>query len=54
MKRDTIKKHLDDLSISSDYYDLILTGDLGCYGKEILIEYMKSMGIDLSKNYNDC
>lgn len=51
---DTIKRHLDDLSIDINYYDLILTGDLGCYGKEILIDYMKDMGIDLSKNYNDC
>ena len=36
-----------------DYYDLILTGDLGIYGKEILKEYMQiEYGINL-KNYND-
>lgn len=51
---DTIKKHFDDLKIKPDYYDLILTGDLGIYGKEILIEYLKDMGIDISKNYEDC
>ena len=51
---DTIEKHLKDLKIRPDYYDLILTGDLGCYGKEILIDYMKSKDIDLSKNYDDC
>lgn len=51
---DTIKRHLDDLKIKPDYYDLILTGDLGVYGKEILIEYLKDKGIDLSKNYDDC
>ena len=51
---DTIKRHFDDLKIDANYYDLILTGDLGCYGKNILIDYMKDMGIDLSKNYNDC
>lgn len=51
---DTIKKHFDDLKIKPDYYDLILTGDLGIYGKEILIEYLKDMDIDISKNYEDC
>ena len=51
---DTISKHFNDLKIDSSYYDLILTGDLGFYGKKILIEYMKEKGIDLSKNYEDC
>ena len=51
---DTIYRHLTDLKRNVSYYDLILTGDLGRYGKEILIEYMdKEYGIDLSKNYND-
>ena len=51
---DTIKRHLNDLKVKADYYDLILTGDLGIYGKNILIEYLKDSGIDLSKNYDDC
>ena len=51
---DTIKRHLSDLKIKADYYDLILTGDLGIYGKNILIDYLKDSGIDLSKNYDDC
>ncbi len=52
---DTIYRHLKDLKRTSDYYDLIVTGDLGKYGKDILIEYMqKEYQIDLSKNYNDC
>ena len=51
---DTITKHLKSLKIKPDYYDLILTGDLGIYGKEILIEYLKEKNIDISKNYNDC
>jgi len=51
---DTIKRHLEDLSIEPNYYDLILTGDLGCYGKEILIDYMNTeYGLDISANYND-
>ena len=51
---DTIERHFRDLKIKPNYYDLILTGDLGCYGKEILIDYMKTKDIDLSKNYDDC
>ena len=51
----TIYKHLTDLKRDVNYYDLILTGDLGVYGKEILKEYMqKEYNIDLSHNYNDC
>ena len=36
---DTIERHLNNLKIKPSYYDLILTGDLGCYGKEILFDY---------------
>ena len=52
---DTIYRHLNDLKREPMYYDLILTGDLGVYGKEILIDYMKTeYGIDISRNYDDC
>ncbi len=51
---DTIRTHLSDLKIEANYYDLILTGDLGKYGKEIVIDYFNSLGIDLTKNYDDC
>jgi stage V sporulation protein AD len=37
----TIHDHLEQTNRKSDYYDLILTGDLGVYGKSILKEYMK-------------
>lgn len=51
---DTIYKHLKDLNIKENYYDLILTGDLGIYGKEILKDYMKTnYNISLT-NYDDC
>ena len=50
----TIYDHLTNLNVDSDYYDLILTGDLGIYGKKILIDYLKqSYKINL-KNYDDC
>ena len=51
---DTIERHLKNLKIKPDYYDLILTGDLGIYGKGILIDYLKSKNIDISNNYDDC
>jgi len=51
----TIYQHLNDTKRDPSYYDLILTGDLGLYGKKILIEYIiEEYGIDISKNYNDC
>ena len=52
---DTIYRHLTSLKRDVNYYDLILTGDLGVYGKNILINYMKKKyKIDLKDNYNDC
>lgn len=50
---ETIYKHLMDTKREPDYYDLILTGDLGVYGKKILKEYMKvEYNINL-RNYDD-
>ena len=37
----TIHDHLEQTNRKPDYYDLILTGDLGRYGKPMLKEYMK-------------
>jgi len=50
----TIYEHLMHNKREAGYYDLILTGDLGKYGKEILKDYMKTeYNINLT-NYNDC
>ncbi|MFA5408107.1 MAG: stage V sporulation protein AD [Bacilli bacterium] len=52
---DTIFQHLSSLQREPMYYDLILTGDLGVYGKKILIDYMQTeYGLDISHNYDDC
>ena len=51
---DTIVTHLEDTKRSADYYDLIITGDLGSLGSKILIEQLKNYGIDISKNHMDC
>lgn len=51
----TLGTHLKDLNRTPDYYDLIVTGDLGVYGKQILTELMeKEHKIKLGKNYDDC
>ena len=50
---DTINRHLQDTKRDIDYYDLVLTGDLGIYGKEILKEYLKENYNIKLKNYND-
>lgn len=49
----TIKTHLEDLGRKEDDYDLIITGDLGLLGSNILKELLKREGIS-SKNCNDC
>lgn len=52
---DTLKQHFEETGRTPDYYDLIVTGDLGRYGKEIVKDYMATRyDFDLSKNYNDC
>ena len=52
---DVIYNHLKDTKRDINYYDLIVTGDLGVYGKNILKDYMRSKyDILLGDNYNDC
>lgn len=49
-----IYDHLRETKREIGYYDLILTGDLGIYGKDILKDYMLTeYNIEL-KNYDDC
>ncbi len=50
----TIYDHLSYHKRKADYYDLILTGDLGIYGKEILKEYMYNEYNIKLRNYDDC
>ncbi len=51
---DTIKTHFTETAIQPSDYDLIVTGDLGTIGAEILVELLEQDGIDISKNYKDC
>ena len=51
---DTMLAHFKDTGRNPSYYDLILTGDLGHIGKEILVDMMKTHGYNVKSNYNDC
>lgn len=50
----TIKAHLEDTCSKIEDYDLILTGDLGKLGSEILVDLMEHEGYDMGEKYNDC
>lgn len=51
---DTLKAHLDDTGRSSDYYDLVVTGDLGAVGMALATELLVKQGICPKPNYSDC
>lgn len=46
-------KHLTELKRNVDYYDLVVTGDLGSIGEKIFIEYLKRTYNLKLKNYFD-
>ena len=50
----TISSHFRDLNTSPADYDLIITGDLGQLGKEMLLELAKRDGISLGGKLEDC
>ena len=50
----TIKAHLEDTGRDPSYYDLIVTGDLGHIGRDIVCDILKADNIDVKNNYNDC
>src|SRR5690606_20023788 len=52
---DTIVRHLTDRNVDADFYDLIITGDLGKIGRESSYDLLKEKGIKLdAKKYVDC
>ena len=50
----TLIAHFKDTGRSPNYYDAIISGDLGYVGKDIAIDIAKCNGYDISHNYNDC
>lgn len=51
---ETICAHFDDLNVSADDYDLIVTGDLGQLGKEALLALAQQRGLSLGGKLADC
>lgn len=51
---DTIKAHFKDLNTSPDDYDLIVTGDLGQLGKEILLTMAIDDHLQIGGKLADC
>ncbi len=51
---DTIKAHFQDTGRSSDYYDLIVTGDLGAVGMTLARELFVKVGLVPTPKYSDC
>ena len=51
---DTLTRHFEDTGRGPDYYDAVLTGDLGRVGSEILAELMAMRGIGLGAKHMDC
>ncbi len=50
----TLIHHFEDTDTIPTDYDLIVTGDLGKLGSEILIDLMEREGYDMGSVYNDC
>ncbi len=50
----TIQAHLEDLGRSPEDYDLIVTGDLGKLGMDIVADRFARMGAPLGQRYCDC
>lgn len=51
---DLIYGNFMDFGVDQDYYDMIITGDLGAVGQTILFDLMKDKGYDISKKHMDC
>lgn len=51
---DILKTHFEDTGRNPRYYDLIVTGDLGTVGKELVTQLLEKEGYTLGSNYNDC
>ena len=50
----TIRAHFDDLKTGPNDFDLIVTGDLGQVGKDMLLELAKRDGVSLGGKLVDC
>ena len=54
---DTLLNHLEDTGRGIDYYDLVVTGDLGFIGRDIMTDLLIDAGLPAAKvreRYDDC
>lgn len=51
---ETLRAHFDDLHRAPEDYDLIVTGDLGKLGSELVRELFAREGVRLKERYQDC
>lgn len=51
---DTTLAHFKDTGRDFGYYDMVLTGDLGRFGRSIYIDMMAENGFTIRNGYNDC
>lgn len=51
---ETIVSHLEETGRKVSYYDVILTGDLGSFGSELLIDLASTAGYNLTSVHQDC
>lgn len=51
---DTIYSHFNETGRDPNYYDLVITGDLGHIGGEIAKEMLFKQGLNIKTRYNDC
>ena len=51
---ETIRRFFQDTHTGPSHYDLIVTGDLGKVGHQIVIDLFQRDGIDMRPTYDDC
>ncbi len=51
---DTIKQNFEDFHTDENWYDRIITGDLGEVGRKILLDFMRGEGHDINGKHIDC
>lgn len=51
---ETIRAHLKDMGRTADDFDLIITGDLGQLGKELLLTLSQKDGLGIGGKIDDC
>ncbi len=51
---ETLRAHFTDTGRTPEDYDLIVTGDLGKLGSELVQELFRRDGTELGERYQDC